>query len=104
MVMAELYVKAAIHRMMGRGGSGSPIVRGKLEGGFCKSGMDGKRHFLRVAAAKGENGWAARLSGPQGSAQLTSMRSANALAMIPEDVAEVPDGGEVDLILFTLPA
>jgi molybdopterin biosynthesis enzyme len=37
---------------------------------FDNSAMDGKRHFLRVFAAKGERGWAARLSGPQGSAQL----------------------------------
>jgi len=107
MVMAELYLRPALVKLMGRmllgqGGLADrrKCVRARLAEGFCKSGMDGKRHFVRVIAQEGDCGWEARLSGPQGSAQLLPMRAANALAMVPEGVAEIPKGGEVELLLF----
>jgi molybdopterin molybdotransferase len=99
-VMAQLYLKPAIQRMKGKQGPDTACVRAKLEGGFRKSGPDGKRHFLRVCAEEHEGGWTARLAGPQGSAQLTSMCAANALAMIPEDAVEIPEGGEVELLMY----
>ncbi|MDR1841925.1 MAG: molybdopterin molybdotransferase MoeA [Holophagales bacterium] len=99
-VMAELYLKPAIYRMMGRKNVNYQRVAARLESGFRKTGADGKRHFLRVIADEREGKWTARLSGPQGSAQLASMRAANALAMIPEDTLEVPAGGEVELLLI----
>jgi molybdopterin biosynthesis enzyme len=107
MVMAELYLRPAIAQMMGRmaggtsgGGPWRKRVMAKLADGFRKSAMDGKRHFLRVAAQEGSGGWEARLSGPQGSAQLSAMRAANALAMVPEEAVEIPKDGEVELLLF----
>jgi len=99
MVMAELYLKPAVCQMMGHKNIGQPCVKARLETGFRKSGNDGKRHFLRVVASNTEGKWIARLSGPQGSAQLTSMCNANALAMIPEDTTEVSAGEEVELLL-----
>jgi molybdopterin molybdotransferase len=99
-VMAELYLKPAIYKMMGRENSGQLYVQAKLDSGFRKSNDDGKRHFLRVIAKESESGWTARLSGPQGSAQLTSMCAANALAMIPEDTLEIPANGKVELLLL----
>jgi molybdopterin molybdotransferase len=99
-VMAELYLKPAIHKMMGHPNFVHRRVIARLDGGYRKSGEDGKRHFLRVIANEGRDGWVARLSGPQGSAQLTTSCAANALAMIPEDRAEIKDGGEVELIFL----
>jgi len=103
MVMAELYLRPALAKMMGRMADEAHWqrrVKAKLVEGFSKSGMDGKRHFIRVVAKESESGWEAKLSGPQGSAQLFPMKAANALAMVPEDVAEIPMGGEVELLLF----
>ncbi|MDR2560903.1 MAG: molybdopterin molybdotransferase MoeA [Holophagales bacterium] len=107
MVMAELYLRPALAKMMGRmmGGPGNGThwqrrVKAKFVEGFRKSGMDGKRHFIRVVAQEKGSGWEANLSGPQGSAQLFPMKAANALAMVPEDVAEIPKGGVVELLLF----
>jgi len=52
-------------------------------------------HFLRGVVRIGEDGVArARLTGPQGSAILTSMSLANALLVVPEDRLAV-DAGEV---------
>jgi molybdopterin molybdotransferase len=103
MVMAELYLRPAIALMMGRIADGASLhkcVKARLLDGFRKSGVDGKRHFLRVAAKEGNGGWEARLSGPQGSAQISAMMAANALAMVPEEATEIPKGGEVELLLL----
>jgi molybdopterin molybdotransferase len=52
-------------------------------------------HFLRAVVRLGDDGVArARLTGPQGSAILTSMSLANALLVVPED-RSVADAGEV---------
>ena len=100
MVMAELYLKPAIYRMMGHKNMERPCVVAKLEAAFCKTSSDGKRHFLRVYASERDGKWIARLSGPQGGAQLTSLCAANALAMIPEDTLQIPAWGEVELLFM----
>jgi molybdopterin molybdotransferase len=100
MVMAELYVRPAVGAMMGKKNVCRPRVNALLEGGYRKSGHDGKRHFLRAIAEERGGSWTIRLSGPQGSAQLTSMCAANALAMIPEDAVEIPSGGMVEALLL----
>ncbi|MCL1893377.1 MAG: molybdopterin molybdotransferase MoeA [Holophagaceae bacterium] len=100
MVMAELYLRPAIYKMMGRQNFQPQPIRANLESGFCKSSNDSKRHFLRVVAEERQGRWVARLSGPQGSAQLSSICVANALAMVPEDAIEIPAGGEVEIILI----
>lgn len=100
MVMAELYLKPTIRQMMGRSAVGQAKITATLENGFRKSGNDGKRHFLRVIVDENEGRWNARLSGPQGSAQLKSICAANALAMVPEEVIEILPDGEVEVILM----
>ncbi|MCL1908896.1 MAG: molybdopterin molybdotransferase MoeA [Holophagaceae bacterium] len=100
MVMAELYLKPAIRQMMGHKDVRHACMTATLETGFRKSGNDGKRHFLRVNMAEIGGRWIARLSGSQGSAQLTSICAANALAMIPEDATEILPGGEVEVIMM----
>jgi molybdopterin molybdotransferase len=99
-VTAELYLQPAIKKMMGHADFRHTCLMARLEGGYRKSGDDGKRHFLRVIASRCEEVWKARTSGAQGSAQLSAMSAANALAMIPEDRAEIEDGGEVEILLL----
>jgi molybdopterin molybdotransferase len=55
--------------------------------------------FLRVVAWREHGQLRAQLTGPQGSAILSSMLLANALAVIPAGVARVEPGGSVQLHL-----
>jgi molybdopterin molybdotransferase len=99
MLMVETYVRPALRKLMGFHHLHRPEQRAVLEGGWRKSGADGRVHFLRVAAWEEEGRWRAALTGPQGSGILSSMLRANALAVIPEEQTEVPEGGEVLLHL-----
>ena len=91
MVTFELFVRPVIRRMMGHPlpfrrtvavRVAEPITLGpKL------------RHYLRaVVTVNGEGTPTARLTGPQGSAILTSMARANALLIVPEDRPSVATG------------
>jgi molybdopterin molybdotransferase len=57
------------------------------------------RHFLRAVV----DGSDARLTGPQGSGILTSMARANALLIVPAEMATVAVGTELDAILLDDP-
>jgi molybdopterin molybdotransferase len=61
---------------------------------------DGRRTFARAVVAKRGARLHARLTGAQGSGILTSMAAANALAVVPEDVAEISAGDEVDCMVL----
>jgi len=64
---------------------------------------DGRLHFLRVVAREHEGTLHAALTGPQGSGILSSMTRANALALVPEDVTALPQGGRVPLHMTEQP-
>ena len=53
-----------------------------------------RRTFLRVRLADG----VATLSGGQGSHMLSGLAAANALAIVPEGISELPAGAEVDVM------
>jgi molybdopterin molybdotransferase len=55
----------------------------------------GRAHALRVSLDACDDGWHARLSGPQGSHVLSSMLRADALAIIPSAATDVPAGARV---------
>lgn len=61
---------------------------------------DGRRFYARGIAEQTPSGWTLRLTGPQGSGVLTSMAFANAYAICPEDIEEIPAGAECDVILL----
>ncbi|MBM4411806.1 MAG: molybdopterin molybdotransferase MoeA [Chloroflexi bacterium] len=61
---------------------------------------DGRRFYARGIAEQTAAGWTLSLTGPQGSGVLTSMAFANAYAICPEDVEEIPAGAECDVILL----
>lgn len=102
LVCLELYVRPALRRMMGHGRLFRPEHRARLADGY-RGRADGRQHFLRVQVQEGGDGLVARVTGPQGSAILSSMAAANALALIPPDVAEIPPSGPVQVRLTELP-
>ena len=56
----------------------------------------GRRDFVRVRLEGGR----ARLTGSQSSGAVTSLAKADGLAVIPEEVAELSAGAEIDVILW----
>lgn len=99
MLMVEEYVRPALRKTMAFAKLHRPVVEGRLEDGWSGRAGDGRTTFLRVVAAKEGGGYRARLTGPQGSAILSSMLAANALAVIPAGVDQVAPGGPVLLHL-----
>ena len=99
MLMVEEYVRPALRKLMGFGLLHRPVETAVLEGGWSGRAVDRRTTFLRVVARREGGQLRARSTGPQGSAILSSMLIANALAVLPEGVSRVDDGGEVTLHL-----
>jgi len=89
MVTFELFVRPAIRQLQGQAlpfrRTVPVIVREPITLG------PKLRHYLRAIVDEGE----ARLTGPQGSGILTSMAGANALLIVPAEMATVPAGTEL---------
>jgi len=99
MLMVEEFVRPALRRLMGFTHLHRPTVTASLDGGWQGKAGDGRTTFLRVVATQEEHHTRARLTGPQGSAILSSMLIANALAVISAGVDRVEPGGAVTLHL-----
>ena len=100
MVTFELFVRPALRRMLGHTGLYRAPVPVVLEEPVT-IGV-GLTHFLRAIVRMGEDGRAtARLTGPQGSAILTSMSLANALLVVPEDCPRTEAGQTLHALLLT---
>jgi molybdopterin molybdotransferase len=98
MLMVEEYVRPALRKLMGFAKLHRPVVEARLEDGWTGR-TDQRTTFLRVVARREADGMHAKLTGPQGSAILSSMLSANALAVIPAGTDRVEPGGRVRLHL-----
>ncbi len=98
MVCFELFVRPAIAKMMGQGRLDPPTVEVTVLDRVDNRG--GRRSFMRAIVERGENGYSARLTGPQGSGILTSMARANALLDIPAEMDEVSPGDALRAILL----
>lgn len=99
MVSFELFGRAAIFKMLGKPGWERPVIRAVVSERVVNP--DPRRFFARCFATLGPDGvWRASLSGPQGSNVLTGMSGGNALAVIPEDVAAVEAGSEIDVMML----
>ena len=106
-VTFELFVRPAIRRLGGRRDVFRDIDRGVLVDVAATSA--GRRAFLRVTASRDKAGRVIRddrgrarlrlARGPagQGSHVLSALASADALAIVPEEVLVHPAGGEVEL-------
>ncbi len=99
MLMVEEYVRPALRRMMGFTKLHRPQAEAALEGGWSGKADDRRTTFLRVVARRENGQLQARLTGPQGSAILSSMLTANALAVIPAGIDRIEPGGPVLLHL-----
>ena len=99
MLMVEEYVRPALRKMMGFAKLHRPMAEARLEGGWTGKAGDLRTTFLRVVARREAGQLHARLTGPQGSAILSSMLLANALAVIPAGQDRVEPGGTVSLHL-----
>ncbi len=99
MLMVEEYVRPALRKLMGFAKLHRPLAEARMEGGWSGRADDLRTTFLRVVARREAGQLHARLTGPQGSAILSSMLIANALAVIPAGVDLVEAGGMVSLHL-----
>jgi len=66
-----------------------------LDGGYRKPA--GRAHAVRCRLQARDDGWHATATGPQGSHLISSMLAADALAMIPSAVTELPPGARVQI-------
>lgn len=102
MLMVEEYVRPALRRLMGFSALHRPVAEAVLEDGWTGKAGDRRTTFLRVVARMEGGRLRARLTGPQGSAILSSMLHANALAVIPAGTDRVEPGGAITLHLTEL--
>ncbi len=99
MVTFELFVRPALRRMLGHTALYRPPVPVVLEEPVTIGAT--LTHFLRGIVRVGEDGRTmARLTGPQGSAILTSMSLANALLVVPEDCPRTEAGQTLHALLL----
>ncbi|UCC47293.1 MAG: molybdopterin molybdotransferase MoeA [Gemmatimonadota bacterium] len=98
LVTFEVLVRPALRKMMGLTEYDRPTRRVRLAEPL--STRDSRTHFYRAKLEwREDGGWAARLTGPQGSGILTSMSSADALLRVPPD-SELPAGAELEAIVL----
>jgi molybdopterin molybdotransferase len=57
-------------------------------------------YFLRVALSGSGRELTAQLTGPQGSGLVSGLAHAAGLAVVPEQVAEIPAGGELEVMVI----
>lgn len=99
MVSFELFGRPAIFTMLGRADWQRAVVRAITRDRVVNT--DGRRFYARCIVTSDADGtYYADLTGPQGSGILTSMSSANALTIIPEDQPSAEPGDEIDVMML----
>lgn len=93
LVSFEVFVRPALRRMLGAEPLGRPQVTATLTQPIRKSA--GKRAFLRVYVTRQGDQVFAEPTGGQSSHLLAGLAAANGLAVIPEDVTDLPAGTPV---------
>ncbi|TVR23471.1 MAG: molybdopterin molybdenumtransferase MoeA [Nitriliruptor sp.] len=97
-VSFEVFARPVIRSLQGRRDVQRPVVVATAAETLRSS--PNKRSYLRVRLARDGAGWLARPTGPQGSHVVSSIARADGLAVIGEDVPEVPAGGQVNVHLL----
>jgi molybdopterin molybdotransferase len=98
LVSFETFVRPALRKMLGATPLERPRVRAVVTEDLHSPA--GRRSFLRVALEVREGAYVVTpVSGP-GSHLLAGMSRANALAVVPEDVERVPEGGAVEVLVL----
>ena len=98
MITFELFVRPAILKMMGKSHLDKPCVEAVIGGAVVNT--DGRRIYARVRVEEKNGKYFARLTGPQGSGILSSMKMANGLAVIPEDTEGVSAGDTIQVMML----
>lgn len=101
LVTFEVLVRPALRRMQGRTAVFGPSVTAR-----AAEPMPSRRglvHFLRVTLSRAADGWAARLTGAQGSGIMTSMTRADALLVVPEERDGLEEGESATALLLQTP-
>lgn len=97
-VSFEVFVRPALRTMQGRRDVARPRVRAEVTSPLTSP--PDKRSYLRVRLAHTDGRWTAAPTGGQGSHLVSSIALADGLAIVPEDVTEVPPGTHVDVQLL----
>jgi len=97
MVTFELFVRPALRRMAGFNDIHRPRLAAEALAPIANPGS--RRGYLRVTLERDGSHWGARLTGEQGSAILTSMVRADALAVVAGDTV-IQTGEQVEVIMF----
>lgn len=99
-VTFELFVRPLLRRLAGHSDLiGRPTIRARLTDRVGSS--PGRRTFARVTLARdadAPDGRLASLAGGQGSHVLSALAAADGLAIVPEELEELPAGADVDVI------
>lgn len=99
-VTFELFVRPVLRRLAGhRDVLGRPTVRARLTDRIGST--PGRRTFARVTIAHDPDspgGWLASSAGGQGSHVLSALALADGLAIVPEDLEELPAGADVEVV------
>lgn len=98
-VAFEVYVRPVLRRMMGWNSLNRPVVQARVDRNFASPA--GIRDFVRVTlSGDPKKGYTARVLGDDGTAQLSGLAEANALAVVSEDTVEVRAGDVLTCILL----
>lgn len=90
MLAFELFGRPALAKLLGQPMPRPVMITARLAEAVTNT--DGRRCYYRAVVRREGHEYAARLTGPQGSGILTSMARANALIVVPEDVARIEAG------------
>jgi molybdopterin molybdotransferase len=97
-VSFEVFARPVIRALQGRRDVQRPTVTARAAEAL--HAPPAKRGYARVKLARDEGGWVATPTGHQGSHVISSLAAADGLAVVPEEVTEVPEGGQVRVHLL----
>jgi molybdopterin molybdotransferase len=97
LVSFEVFVRPALRRLQGDARPDRPQVRVTLQEAI--TAPPDRPEYQRAIVAWDDGRLVARSTGAQGSSRLLSLRSANALLLVPGDGMTYPPGAELDALL-----
>lgn len=90
LVAFEVFVRPALRRMLGAEALGRPHVSAVTTAAFASPA--GRREFVRARVERAADRWVVKPTGTPGAQHLSGLATANALAIVPEDVTDVAEG------------
>ncbi|MDX6257813.1 MAG: molybdopterin molybdotransferase [Frankiales bacterium] len=98
LVSFEVFVRPAIRRMLGSEPIHRPRVRARLTQSLVSPA--GKRQYVRVRLTVEDGEYVAAPVGGAGSHLIAAMAHANALAVVPEEITELPAGTPIPVMVL----